>query len=159
MWQVNQGKTQAYVVAGSSPGMGTFQLQGVDSTLWGAYAGGGTALPVTNEVTGMNYLLGQTVTAVGDCAIILPPTPVASDTVTFIYYCNQITIGLPYTVTIQPTNPVITNPTFSTRGQKQKLDRVTISLYQSLGGMYGIENDPEHMYEINYGPGSQGGQP
>ena len=123
MWQVNQGKTDAYVVAGSNIGLGTFQLLGVDSTLWGSYVGGGTALPVTNEVTGMSYLLGQKVVAVGDCALIMPPTQVTSDTVTFQYYCNQITIGLPYKVTIQPTNPVISSPTFSTRGQKQKLDR------------------------------------
>ena len=73
MWQVNQGKTEAYTVANSNPGAGTFQLQGVDSTLWGPYLGGGTALPVTNTVTGMNYLLGKEVVAVGDLALILPP--------------------------------------------------------------------------------------
>ena len=159
MWQVNQDKTQAYIIAGSDPGSGTFQLQDVDSTLWGTYIGGGRALPVTNEVTGMNYLLGQSVTAVGDCAIILPPTVVTSNTITLDYYCSQITIGLPYTMTVQPTNPVVTNPTFSTRGQKQKLNRVTISLYQSLGGKYGIKDDPDYMYDIVYGPGAHGRQP
>ena len=69
---------------------------------------------------------------------------------TFPYYCAVITIGLPYKTIIQPTNPVITQPTFSTRGQKQKLSRVTISLYQSIGGMYGIQDVPEHMYDIKY---------
>lgn len=159
MWQVNQDKTQAYTVAGTDIGGGTFQLQGVDSTAWGPYIGGGTTLPVTNEVTGMNYLLGRSVVAVGDCNLILPPTVVTGNTMTFDYYCAKIVIGLPYRTTIQPTNPVISSPTFSTRGQKQKLNRATISLYQSLGGKYGIQDVPEHMYEIDYGPGSRGEQP
>jgi hypothetical protein len=157
MWQVNQDKTQAYVVAASDPGAGTFELQGVDSTLWGVYTGGGTALQVTNEVTGMNYLLGQSVVAVGDCALILPPTVVTGDTMTFNYYCAQITIGLPYKMTVQPTNPVITSQTVSTRGQKQKVSCSTISLYQSLGGKFGVS--PNEMYPIVYGPGSKGMQP
>lgn len=157
MWQVNQDKMAAYVVANSNPGAGTFQLQTVDSTLWGVYIGGGTALIVTNVVTGLSYLLGQTVVAVGDCQLILPPSGavVTSDSITFQYYCAQITIGLPYKVTIQPTNPVASSPVSTTRGQKQKLNRVTISLYQSLGGEYGVDLDA--MYPIVYGPGSVGG--
>lgn len=157
MWQVNQDKTQAYTVANSNIGAGTFELSGVDSTSWGTYVGGGGALPVTNTVTGMSYLLGKQVTAVGDSAIILPPTTVTGDSITFNYYCAQIVIGIPYTMTVQPTNPVITNPTFSTRGQRQKLNRVTISLYQSLGGKFGTSLDD--MYEITYGPGAKGQQP
>lgn len=150
MWQVNQGKTEAYTVSNTNPSAGTFELQGVDSTAWGPYLGGGTALPVTNTVTGMNYLLGREVVAVGDLALILPPTVVTGDSITFLYYCAKITIGLPYKMIVQPTNPVITQPTFSTRGQKQKLSRVTISLYQSIGGKYGIQDVPEHMYDIKY---------
>jgi hypothetical protein len=155
MWQVNQDKTEAYIVAGSSGD--TFQLQGVDSTLWGAYIGGGTALPVTNEVTGMSYLLGNEVVAVGDGAVILQPTLVISDTMTFDYYCAQITIGLPYKLTVQPTNPVLSSQGSTTRGMKQKLNRVTISLYQSLGGQFGVDHN--HMYDITYGPGTEGMQP
>jgi len=149
MTQVNQDKTQAYTVAGANIAAGTFQLLGVDSTGWGTYTGGGTSLQVTNEVTGMSYLLGQSVVAVGDEAQILQPTVVTSDTVTFQYYCAKITIGLPYRMTVQPTNPVLTTPAATTRGMKQKLDRVTISLYQSIGGKFGV--DPKHMYDIEYG--------
>jgi len=157
MWQVNQDKTEAYTVANSNPSAGTFELQLVDSTTWGAYIGGGTALPVTNEVTGMTYLLGQTVTAVGDQQLILPPTVVTGDTLTFQYYCAQITVGLPYTVTVQPSNPVVSAQANTTRGMRQKLSRVTLSLYQSMGGQYGT--DPAHMYDITYGTGTKLQQP
>jgi len=157
MWQIDQDKTQAYTVINTNPGAGTFQLQGMDTTAFGVYAGGGTVLPVTNTVTGMTYLLGQTVVAVGDNNLILPPTVVTSDTMTFMYYCAQITIGLPYTMTVQPSNPVITTPTHTTRGQKQKLSEGLLSLYQSMGGQYGTDLD--HMYNITYGQGTMGKQP
>src|SRR5208283_2564130 len=136
MWQVNQDKTEAYTVANTNPGAGTFQLLGVDSTAWGVYVGGGTSLPVTNTVTGLSYLLGQSVEAVGDGVLILPPTQVTSDSITFQYYCAQITVGLPYTMTVQPTNPVLSSQGNTTRGMRQKLSRVTLSVYQSMGGQF-----------------------
>ena len=151
MTQINQDKTQAYTVINTNPGAGTFQLDGMDTTGFSPYTGGGTALPVTNEVTGMDYLLGQTVIAVGDEAIILPPTVVTGDMLTFPYYCAQITVGLPYTTTIQPSNPVMSSPSGTTRGMPQKLSRATVSLYQSMGGKIGVDLD--HMYDITYGPG------
>lgn len=157
MWQVNQDKTEAYTVANANIGAGTFELSGVDSSSWGPYLGGGTSLRVTNTVTGMSYLMGNTVTAVGDGAIILPPSLVTNDSITFMYYCAKIAIGIPYRMTVQPTNPILSQQGSTTRGQKQKLNRVTISLYQSLGGKYGV--DLSHMYDITYGPGTQGGQP
>ena len=157
MTEINQDKTEAYKVVLSNPGAGTFALDLINSSAWGVYTGGGTVMQVTNEVTGMSYLLGQSVVAVGDGAKILDSTVVAADTVTFPYYCNLITIGLPYEVTIQPTNPVLSTPSSTTRGQKQKLNRVTLSLYQSMGGQFGT--DLNHMYDITYGPGAKGQVP
>jgi hypothetical protein len=100
----------------------------------------------------MSYLLGQQVVAVGDGAVILQPTIVTSDTVVFPYFSNLITIGIPYQITIRPTNPVMSAQGSTTRGMKQKLNRVTLSVYQSMGGEYGT--DPAHMYDITYGPGT-----
>ena len=148
MPEINQDKTEAYIVTGSDIVDGTFQLLGVDSTAWGTYISGGKALPVTNTVTGMSYLLGNIVTAVGDGSIILPPTTVTSDSIVFNYYCSKITIGIPYTLTVQPTNPVLSGQGVTTRGMRQKLTRATISLYQSLSGQYGTSLDS--MYDINY---------
>jgi hypothetical protein len=152
--QFNQDKTEAYTVTNSNPGAGTFELQGMyGSNGGGFYTGGGTVIQVTNQVTGMSYLLGQEVVAVGDGALILPPTLVTSDTVSFDYYSNLITIGLPYAVEVQPVNPVLSSPAATTRGQKQKLNRVTLSLYESMGGQYGT--DINHLYDITYGPGTK----
>jgi hypothetical protein len=40
---------------------------------------------------------------------------------------------------------------------KQKINRISLSLYQAMGGQYG--DDLAHMYDIDYGPGAQGKQP
>ncbi len=155
MTQINQDATQAYTVANASSN--TFQLVGMDTTSFGAYTSGGTATQVTNQVSGMSYLLGQTVTAVGDGAIILQPTVVTSDIITFPYYANLITIGLPYKTTIQPTNPVLSSQAATTRGMPQKLNRITLSLYQAMGGEYG--EDLSHMYDLVYGTGTMSQPP
>jgi hypothetical protein len=152
MTQINQDPTQAYTIANATAN--TFQLVGMDSTAFGVYTSGGIATQVKNQVTGMSYLLGNTVTAVGDGAIILQPTVVTSDTVEFATYANLITIGIPYTTTIQPTNPVLSSAAATTRGMPQKLNRVSLSLYQAMGGNYGT--DLLHMYPLVYGTGQLG---
>jgi hypothetical protein len=152
---INQDKTEAYTVTGVSGD--TFQLVGMDTSLWSAYASGGTVMQVTNQVTGMSYLLGQNVVAVGDGAQILAPTLVTADAVDFASYSNLITIGIPYEVTVQPMNPVLSSQAATSRGMKQKLNRVTLSLYQSMGGQFGT--DANHMYDITYGAGTKGKAP
>ena len=149
---INQDSTQAYTIAGVTAN--TFQLAGMNTIGWTPYSSGGTVKQVTNQVSGMSYLLGKNVVAVGDGAPITPPggTVVASDVVNFAYYANLITIGLPYQMTIQPTNPAMTSQGATTHGMKQKLNRVTLSLYESMGGNYGT--DLGHMYPLIYGPGS-----
>jgi hypothetical protein len=148
---INQDATEAYTVTGVSGN--TFELQGMDTSTWTPYVSGGSVSQVFNQVTGVSYLLGNTVVAVGDGAIILDQTEVTSDAITFDYYANLITIGIPYDTTIQPTNPVLSSQGATSRGMPQKLNRVTLSLYQSMGGQYG--NDLDHMYDITYGQGTK----
>jgi hypothetical protein len=155
MTQINQDATQAYTIANATTN--TFQLVGMDSTGFGVYAGGGTVKQVFNQVTGLSYLLGQEVTAVGDGAIILQPTVVTEDAITFPYYANLITIGIPYGLLLRPTNPVLAAQGSTTRGMKQKLNRATLSLYQAMGGQVGT--DLGFMYDIDYGPGAMGQAP
>jgi hypothetical protein len=155
MTQINQDATQAYTIANATTN--TFQLVGMDSTAFGVYAGGGTVKQVFNQVTGLSYLLGQEVTAVGDGAIILQPTLVTGDSINLPYYANLITIGIPYGLLLRPTNPVLASQGATTRGMKQKLNRATLALYQAMGGQVGT--DLGFMYDIDYGPGAMGQAP
>jgi hypothetical protein len=149
MTQVNTNPLQAWTVANVSGD--TFQLQGSDSTAWGAYTGGGTVEQVTNQVTGMSYLMGQNVTAVGDEAVIFTGI-VTADTVVFGSYANQITIGLPYTSTIEPMNPVLGDLKNTSKSKRQKFPRVNLSMFESVGGMVGT--DANHLYKIDYTQGT-----
>ena len=149
MTQVNTNPLQAWTVANVSGD--TFQLQGSDSTAWGAYTGGGTVEQVTNQVTGMSYLMGQNVTAVGDEAVIFTEI-VTADTVVFGSYANQITIGLPYTSTIEPMNPVLGDLKNTSKSKRQKFTRVNLSMFESVGGMVGT--DANHLYKIDYTQGT-----
>lgn len=155
MTEINSDPTSAYTVQNATGN--TFELAGMDTTLFGVYTQGGIVKQVTNQVTGMSYLLGSTVVAVGDGALILQPTVVTSDVIDFPYYSNRITIGIPYQYTLQPTNPVLASQGATTRGMPQKLNRVTLSLYQAMGGQYG--EDLDHMYDITYGQGTMAQQP
>jgi hypothetical protein len=147
---INQDATQAYTIAGVTAD--TFQLAGMDTTTWSAYVSGGSIKQVTNQVTGMSYLLGHQVTAVGDGALILPPTLVTADAVNFPYYVNLITIGLPYKTAIEPLNPIIGNQQATSKSKRQKFSRADLSLYQSVGGLVGT--DWKHLHQIDYSQGT-----
>jgi hypothetical protein len=149
MTQVNTNPLQAWTVANVSGN--TFQLQGSDSTAWGVYTGGGTVEQVTNQVTGMSYLMGQNVTAVGDEALIFTGI-VTEDAVVFGSYANQIAIGLPYSSTIEPMNPVLGDQKNTSKSKRQKFTRVNLSMFESVGGMVGT--DASHLYNIDYTQGT-----
>lgn len=154
MTQANTNPLTAWTVTGVSGD--TFELQGIDSTGWGAYTSGGTVQQVTNQVTGMSYLMGKTVVAIGDNQVIFSGI-VTADTVVFGSYANLVTIGLPYKTTIEPMNPIIGTPQATSKGKKQKFSRVTLSLYESVGGLVGT--DAAHLHSMNYGSSVQGNPP
>jgi hypothetical protein len=151
MTEVNTNPLQVWTVANVNSN--TFQLLGSDSTAFGAYTGGGTVEQVTNQVTGMSYLLGQTVVVVGDEQVIYSGI-VTADAVDFGSYANAVTIGLPYKTTIQPMNPILGDQKQTSKGKKQKFSRVTLSMFESVGGMVGT--DSKHLHAINYGQSAQG---
>jgi hypothetical protein len=145
MTQANTNPLTAWTVAGVAGDQ--FFLNGIDSTSWGTYTGGGTVEQVTNQLTGLGYLLGQTVVAVGDEQIIFNGS-VTADTVNFGSFANSITIGIPYKMILEPMNPVLGNAQATSKGRRQKFSRVTLSLYESIAGSYG--NDWKHLHAIPY---------
>jgi hypothetical protein len=155
MTEVNNDPASAWTIANSTTD--TFELLGIDSTGWGAYTSGGTAIQVTNTVTGLQHLQGKSATAVGDGAIIWQGTVIPSGVVTFPYYANLISIGLPFDTILEPMNPILGNQQQTSKGKRQKISRVTLSLCDSIGGKYG--NDQDYLHPLTYGPGSKGLQP
>jgi hypothetical protein len=94
---------------------------------------------------------------VGDgCKIFTGIVP-SNGILNFSTYANLITAGLPYKMRVKPTKPILTAQGMTSRGMKQKLNRVTLSIYQGIGGQMGIDKD--HLYDIEYGASSYGGDP
>ena len=151
MTQANTNPLTAWMVAGVSGD--TFELQGIDSTIWDAYTSGGTVEQTTNQLTGLSYLLGQNVVAVGDEQVIFTGA-VTSDMVDFGSYANLISIGIPFKTIIEPMNPIIGNPQSTSKGKKQKFSRVTLSFYQSIGGLVGT--GWKHLHAVDYGQNALG---
>ena len=158
MTPINQNPTQAYTITVIDAN--NFTLNGMNTTSWPAYTGGGIAIPVTNQVTGGGYLAGQSVVAVGDGAKIFTGIMPSNGILNFATYANLITMGIPYTMTVQPLNLVVSSQGATTRGMKQKLNRVTVSIYEGMGGQMGIcENNVSTLYDIEYGNFSTGSDP
>lgn len=152
MTQVNTTPLTAWKVAGVLGN--TFQLQGSDTTAFPAYTGGGTAQGVSNQVTGLQYLANQNVIAIGDGSPIFNGIVPPSGIVNFPFYANLITIGLPYSMIVEPMNPIIGSSRGTSKTKRQKVFRAGLSLYQSIGGQAGT--DQSHLYDIIYGTSDTG---
>jgi len=102
MTQANQGLTTAYTVA--NPAGNTFELSGVNSIGWTAYASDGTAQRVANTVSGLTHLNGESVAVLTNHGKHIACT-VAAGSIALTYYAIVIRIAsltLPDTA-ISPT--------------------------------------------------------
>jgi len=110
----------------------------------------GTMLIVTNIITGLDHLLGETVDVLGDGSVF-PPKEVISDVdgmggVGYILEskCNKVISGLNYRMELEPESIELQG----TLGSKRRISSVTLKLYNTLGGYVG--SDINNMNEIRY---------
>ena len=158
MTELNCDPAQAYTVTVLDDDHLT--LDGMDSSAFTPYVSSGTVQRVTNTVEGLTYLLGKDVWVVGDGAKMFDvPQTVTGDTLAFEWYANLVTVGLPYTMIVQPTNPVLGNQQGTSKGELQKVNEISLSVYQSVGGKYGSSLNDADLYKIPYTTGMTGNQP
>lgn len=131
MTEANTGVTTAYTVANRAAG--SFELQGIDSTGWTTYTGGGTAQVVKKSfTTGLTHLEGEALDVVIDGAAHAQVT-VTGGAFTLSYYGNLIHYGLPCPATLEPTKPYQNTQQGISRGKKQRISSATVSFYQTYG--------------------------
>lgn len=127
---------KAYLVA--NPSGNTFQLSGINSIGWTAYTSGGWVKKVTNVLTGLSYLEGEMVDIVIEGEYCLPQQQVTSGTVNLgFYYSGKISVGLHFTTTVQTMKLNAGSRQGASRGKRQKVNRITLILYETIGGTYG----------------------
>ena len=152
MTEANIGLTTAYTVA--NPTGAGFELSGIDSTGWAAYTGGGEVLQVQKEFTsGLDHLEGETVDIVIDGAADSQRT-IIGGSVTVAYYGNKIHIGLPVSNLLKPTMPYIGTQQGVSRGNKQRIHEVMVSIFETPCGKIGRDEDHLESMKIGTGTGS-----
>jgi hypothetical protein len=138
----------------------------LDATALSAYTSGGTvtegetttlSAATVEEVkkaftSGLDHLEGES------CAILVdgaahPNETVTTGDLTLNYYGNKVHIGLPYTSTLEPMKIHAGSQMGTSRGKKQKINRLTAMFYETVGGKAGPDID--NLKIIPFGTGDQ----
>jgi hypothetical protein len=149
MTQVNLGLTTAYTVANKAAN--TFELSGIDGSAWDAYTGGGYAIQVAKDVSGLDHLEGRQVAVHTDIGVH-PQKSVASGAITLAWYANKIHVGLPYDSIIEPMLIEPGSREGTSKGKKKKVVAISASFYESYGCKWGPDEDT--LQSIPFGTGS-----
>ena len=139
MTEVN-GKV--YKVANSATN--TFELntrtdQNVDTTAFTAYTTGGQVRERVTTITGLSHLEGQTVTILGEGAALGTAT-VTSGSIT-TPEISKAQVGLAYNSDLETLRIEAGAADGTAQGKVQRIHRLIIRFWQTLGGKVGIDAD------------------
>ena len=130
---------------------------GVDTDYWStwptAYTSGGTATEVAITVSGLDHLEGESVQILADGAAHPNKTVVSGD-ITLDYYVNKIQVGLGYNSNLRPMRLEAGASKGTSLGQLQKVFKVRVKLFKSLGMKIGRDADNliEHTFRTGTDP-------
>jgi hypothetical protein len=109
----------------------------VDGTLFDSYVSGGTMEWVAKTLGGMGHLAGESLLALTD-GVEQDVTPDALGAVTLDGYYNTSHVGIGLTSRFVSLPPEFYLRTGTTVGDPKELSQLTVSLYKSRGGQYGV---------------------
>ena len=85
----------------------------------------------TTSITGLSHLEGKTVTAVAD-GVVIPPMVVSSGAVDLEYPASYVTVGLPYTATIELLNPEFGDTSQSTAARAIAVEDILVKFQDTM---------------------------
>lgn len=88
----------------------------------------------TDTISGLGHLEGEEVSVLAD-GLVHPPVTVTSGTITLNDTYTNVIIGLPYGTKITPHLPDVAISTGTTLGRTQRITKLDIDLYKTLGGI------------------------
>jgi hypothetical protein len=101
-----------------------------------------------SRFTGLNHLVGETVTVLANGAV-RPPVVVQSDgSITLTKPASIVSVGLPYTAYIKSTRYEAGQNEGTAQTKTGRIQQIGIRMYNTLGLRYGPSDDK--MYEIFY---------
>ena len=126
------GQTKRYIERFKNDFRAVFDAEDKDDWWYLDCAGRYEGAPA-NVITGLGYLEGKTVSVLADGAV-QPSAVVSSGQITLSTAASKVLVGLPYTSLIQPMKFDFQTQVGPTRGLNKRINRMTVSLYKSLGG-------------------------
>lgn len=108
----------------------TFELTGLDTSLYNAYASGGVSYKKTSTISGLDHLEGETVQIKADGAT-RPSKVVSSGAITLDRVAGEVVIGLPYTSSIVTLSHEYDIGLGSMQGQRTRWARPLLRVYNS----------------------------
>jgi len=113
----------------------------------------GTAQIVANGfASGLEHLEDEVVDILIDGAAH-PQRKVAAGAISLAWYGNKIHVGLPAPAILEPMKLYAGSQLGSSRGKKQKVDKLTVAFYETVGGKAGP--DQNNLKVIPFGTGGQ----
>jgi hypothetical protein len=126
------GQTKRYIERFKNDFRATFEAENKDDW-WYLDSAKRYAGSATTTITGLSHLEGKTASILADGAV-QPSAVVSSGQITLSKAASKVLVGLPYTSLIQPMKFDYQTQVGPTRGLNKRINRMTVSLYKSLGG-------------------------
>lgn len=101
----------------------------------------------TNTISGLTHLAGEEVTILADGLVHPPVTVTAGGEITLNDTYTNVIIGLPYETKITPHLPDISISTGTTLGRTQRITKLDIDLYKTLGGIIARTDADNGVFE------------
>jgi len=137
-------KLNSHVFSVGNPTANTIELRDendtddINSTAYGVYTSGGSAIRVENTFGGLSHLEGETVSALVDGAVV-DDAVVSSGSAVLERFGNRIVIGLKYTSVLKPMNIESDLADGGSQARKKRISKVAVRFYRTSGAQ--IESD------------------
>ena len=109
---------------------------GVDGTGYSEYISDGEVRALSDSISGLDHLEGETVAILGD-GDVQPNKIVTDGIVTLETAASEVHIGLPYESEMRTLSPVLSDNQGSAQSKKKHLNRVAFMFEKSRGGKIG----------------------
>lgn len=157
MTEVNCSPIVAYTVAAVTAT--TYALEGINSTSWKVYTGGGTAQRVANSFSGIGHLEGKAIAIVADGANYAPQK-VSHGGFNLKYFANRIHAGLPYQSTLKTMDIESGGADGTAQGKIRKISQLVVRFHRTVGATVGYdEKKMDVVGQTATIPFGAGGQP
>ena len=99
----------------------------------------------TTTISGLDHLEGETVSVLADGAVE-PEKTVSSGQITLSVAAEKVQVGIGFDSELVLLRPEIGSMLGTSQGKIQRVNKVAVNLYRSLGGQIGYETQMDTMY-------------